>query len=165
MKKILLGLIVCVALCGVAAAEQEWLTDASQAQGLAQKENKLVMLDFTGSDWCIWCKKLHNEVFSTSEFQDYANKNLVLVTVDFPRQKKLSEEQTKANKELAQKYNIKGYPTVIVLNGDGKKVGELSYSDGMTAEDTKEFQTNHKEPKAKPATFIAALDKVKEKAK
>ena len=164
MKKLAIGLLACCALLQVRADELTWLTDLPKAQAQAKAENKLVFLDFTGSDWCVWCKKLHAEVFSTPEFQDYARKNLVLVTVDFPHETKLSAEQTKANKALGEKYGIKGYPTLIVLNGDGKKVGELSYADGMTADDKKEFQTNHKTPTAKPAVFIAAVDKAKGKA-
>jgi thioredoxin-related protein len=143
MKKIAIGLLAMLALLQVSAAEAEWLTDLPKAQVRAKEEKKLVMLDFTGSDWCGWCIKLHKEVFSLAEFAEYAKKNLVLVEVDFPRKKRLSAEQKKANDALAKKYNIEGYPTIIVLNGEGKKVGELGYQPGG------------------PKAFIAELDKLK----
>jgi protein disulfide-isomerase len=101
--------------------------------------------DFTGSDWSGWCIKLHNEVFSKPEFSEYAKKNLVLVEVDFPRKKQQSEELKKANQALQEKYKIEGYPTIIVLDGNGKKVGELGYQPGG------------------PKAFIAELDKLKSK--
>lgn len=144
MKKLLLGTFAALALLSTNAAESlTWLTDLPKAQAQAKTEKKLVMLDFTGSDWCGWCIKLNKEVFSQPEFAEYAKKNLVAVEVDFPNKKKLSAEQTKANDALQKKYDIKGYPTIIVLNGDGKKVGELGYMKGG------------------PTAFIAELEKLK----
>lgn len=144
MKKLILGTFVALTLIGAPAAESlGWLTDLPKAQAQAKADNKLVMLDFTGSDWCGWCIKLNNEVFSQPEFVAYAKKNIVPVEVDFPNKKKLSAEQKKANDALAKKYGIKGYPTIIVLDGDGKKVGELGYMKGG------------------PKAFIAALEKLK----
>ncbi len=131
------------ALALYSASAGEWLTDAPKAQAQAKKENKLVLLDFTGSDWCGWCIKLKGEVFDLKEFKDYADKNLVLVEVDFPRKKQLSADQKKANNALQEQYKIQGYPTIIVLNGEGKKVGELGYVKGG------------------PKAFIAELDKLK----
>ena len=127
MKKILTGVFACWALLQAGAAELQWNTDLAKAQAQAKKENKLVMLDFTGSDWCGWCIKLNKDVFSTQEFADYAKKNLVLVEVDFPRHKELAANQKKANQALQEKYKIEGYPTIIVLNPEGKKLGDLGY--------------------------------------
>ncbi len=146
MKKFAICLLAGLALLGVNAAASEWLTDLPKAQAKAKEEKRMVLLDFTGSDWCGWCIKLHNEVFSKPEFAEYAKKNLVLVEVDFPRKKKLSAEQKKANDALQQKYKIDGYPTIIVLNGEGKKIGKLGYMPGG------------------PKAFIAELEKVKGKA-
>ena len=81
-----------------------------------------MLLNFTGSDWCSWCKKLDAEVFSKKEFSDYAKKNLVLVEVDFPAQKKLAAALVKANDALKDKYKITGFPTLIVLKPDGTVV-------------------------------------------
>jgi len=127
MKKILTGVFACWALLQAGAAELQWNTDLAKAQEQAKKENKLVMLDFTGSDWCGWCIKLNKDVFATQEFADYAKKNLVLVEVDFPRHKELAADQKKANQALQEKYKIEGYPTIIVLNPEGKKLGDLGY--------------------------------------
>jgi protein disulfide-isomerase len=112
------------------AGAAEWLTDLPKAQAKAKAEKKLVMLDFTGSDWCGWCIKLHKEVFSKPEFEEYANKNLVLVEVDFPRAKQQTEELKQANQKLQQKYGIEGYPTLILLNGEGTKVAQSGYVQG-----------------------------------
>lgn len=144
MKKLILGTFVALALLVANAAESvNWLTDAVKAQAQAKAEKKLVLLDFTGSDWCGWCIKLNKEVFALPEFVEYAKTNLVCVEVDFPSKKKLSAEQKKANDALAAKYKIEGYPTIIVLDGDGKKVGELGYIKGG------------------PKAFISELEKLK----
>ncbi len=143
MKKNILTLCAVLALVQVNAAELDWQTDLPKAQTQAKTEKKLVMLDFTGSDWCGWCIKLNKEVFSQPEFAEYAKKNVVAVEVDFPNKKKLSAAQKQANDALAKKYEIKGYPTIIVLNSEGKKVGELGYQAGG------------------PKAFIAELEKLK----
>jgi thioredoxin-related protein len=143
MKKMAIGLIAGLALLRAGAEDLNWMTDLPKAQAKAKTENKLVMMDFTGSDWCGWCIKLHKEVFSKPEFSEYAKKNLVLVEVDFPRSKEQSAELKKTNQALQGKYKIEGYPTIIVLNGEGKKVGELGYMAGG------------------PAAFIAELEKLR----
>jgi len=113
-----------------ASAESNWVTDYKKAQEDAKAGKKLMLLNFTGSDWCGWCMKLDREVFSTPEFQNFASKNLVLVKLDFPRRKPQTEALKKQNEQLAQKYGIQGFPTIIVLNGQGEKVGELGYMEG-----------------------------------
>jgi thioredoxin-related protein len=130
MKKMMLGLVAGLALLQAGAAELQSMTDLPKAQARAKAENKLVMMDFTGSDWCGWCIKLNKEVFSQPEFAEYAEKNLILVEVDFPNHKKQTDELKAANQALQTKYKIEGYPTIIVLNENGKKVGQLGYEDG-----------------------------------
>lgn len=144
MKKLILGLTTALALFSATAADVTWLTDATKAQAQAKAEKKLVMLDFTGSDWCGWCIKLHKEVFSQPEFIEYANKNIVAVEVDFPSKKKLSAEQTAANDALQKKYGIRGYPTLIILDGDGKKVAEMGYVKGGAKAFIAEFEKQTK---------------------
>ncbi len=145
MKRLALTLLAGCALLEAGAAELKWSTDLPKALAKAKAENKLVLMDFTGSDWCPWCIKLNKEVFSQPAFVEYAEKNIVPVEIDFPRKKEQSAELKKANAKLQEKYGIQGYPTVIVLNGAGKKVGELGYQPGG------------------PKPFIAALDKLKPK--
>src|SRR5262245_13112334 len=145
MKTLLTCLLASWALAHATAAELDWMTDLPKAQEKAKTEKKMVMLDFTGSDWCGWCKKLNAEVFSTADFASYAKTNLVLVEVDFPRRKQLTAEQKQANSALQNKYKVRGYPTIIVLNSAGAKVAELGYQPGG------------------PQAFIAQLDKAKKK--
>jgi len=139
------GVFAGLMLIRAGAAELDWTTDVPKAQAKAKEEKKLVFLDFTGSDWCGWCIKLNKEVFATPEFTAYAKKNLLLVEVDFPRNKEQSEELKKANQALQEKYAIPGYPTIIVLDGEGKKVGQLGYVRGG------------------PKAFLAELEKIREK--
>jgi protein disulfide-isomerase len=129
MKK-LLAVLVAVCALSTALAAEGWTTDAAAAKQKAKAEGKMVLMNFTGSDWCPWCFKIRDEIFATEEFKKYAADNLVLVEVDFPRKKQQPEELKKANKALAQEYSIEGYPTVIVLNKDGKRVDSLGYDKG-----------------------------------
>lgn len=146
MKKIAIMLLACCALLKVTAAEQNWMTDLPKAQAKAKAENKMVLMDFTGSDWCGWCIKFKKEALDTQEFADYAAKNLVLVEVDFPRNKPQSADLKKANEALGKKYGVDGYPTFVVLSKDGKEIGrQVGYSPGGAK------------------AFIAKLDEFKKK--
>jgi thioredoxin-related protein len=145
MKKLAMVALLAMAACVAQAKDLAWMTDMAKAQEQAKADGKLVFIDFTGSDWCGWCKKLDKEVFSTPEFTEYAGKNLVLLEVDFPTKKAQTDAQKKANKELAEKYAVKGYPTIIVLNSTGKKIGELGYEPGG------------------PKPYIESIEKLKKK--
>lgn len=123
MKKIALMLLACCAALQLRAVETVWTTDVPQALAQAKKDNKMVLLDFTGSDWCSWCMKFKKEALDTTEFNEYAGKNLVLVEVDFPNKKPQSDTLKSANKALGEKYKVNGYPTFVVLNKDGKELG------------------------------------------
>lgn len=112
------------------AAELTWLTDLPKAKAQAKAEGKLVLLDFTGSDFCPPCIRLAKEVFPTKEFSDYAKQHLVLVEVDFPAKKKQAPELKAANEALQKEFKVDGYPTLIVLTPEGKKLGELSFDGG-----------------------------------
>src|SRR5256714_14384153 len=97
----------------VAAAKPGWLTSYDQAQKEAQAKNKLLLMDFTGSDWCGWCIMLDKEDFSKPEFKDYASKNLVLFELGLPKTKKMPLEVTGNNYELCIKYGVQGLPTTV----------------------------------------------------
>lgn len=122
MKKLVLLLAATFAAFHIHAADAGWLTDLPKAQEKAKAEKKLVLIDFTGSDWCPPCKNLHKTVLTAPEFLAFAKDNLVLVDIDFPNSKPQSAELKAANKELAKKFAVTGYPTVIVLDASGKEL-------------------------------------------
>jgi thioredoxin-related protein len=100
-----------------------WETDFSKAIQMAQADHKLIVLNFSGSDWCGPCIRLHKEIFESESFSSFAKDHLVLVNADFPRLKKnqLSKEQQAKNDQLAERYNKEGkFPLTLLLNADGK---------------------------------------------
>ena len=113
MKKLLVVLLVAFALNGFAQQKPlEWNTDVNKVVNLSIQTGKPLFFFFTGSDWCGWCKRLQREVFFKPEFAVWANKNVVLVELDFPRRTKLSAELQKQNRELQQMFGVRGYPTI-----------------------------------------------------
>jgi thioredoxin-related protein len=110
-----------------------WLNEPTAAQEQARKEKKLILVNFTGSDWCGWCIKLRNEVFSKPEFETFATENLVLLEIDFPRKKTLPAPVKKANAAFADKHKVSGYPTLHLLDADGKSLGQFDYIPGGPA--------------------------------
>ncbi len=102
-----------------------WENDFEQAQQKALAENKFILLNFSGSDWCIPCIRIKKEIFETESFKSFADNNLVLVNADFPRLKKnqLSKDQQQKNNKLADRYNSQGsFPLTLLLSADGKIV-------------------------------------------
>jgi thioredoxin-related protein len=137
-------------LCNVSVrAESGWATDYKKAQEEARTSHKLLLLNFTGSDWCGYCIQFDRAILSQPQFKDYASKNLVLEEIDFPRRggqrwNAQPVELKKQNAELAERYQVEGFPTLVVLDGDGKTVWRY---DGMYAGGI--------------AAFLAELDKVR----
>jgi protein disulfide-isomerase len=102
-----------------------------KALAQAKADKKMVLMDFTGSDWCGWCMKFDKETLSKDEFAEYAKSHLELVVVDFPNKKPQSDALKAANRALGDKYGVDGYPTFVVLNADGKEIGrQVGYSPG-----------------------------------
>jgi thioredoxin-related protein len=130
VRKLFLFVLVIWASMPALGGNLEWFTDAQQGLEKAKGENKLLVLDFTGSDWCGWCMKLKSEVFDKPEFAEFARTRLVLVEVDFPHQKGMAQAQKQANERLAQAYHITGFPTIVVLNQNGQQVGRTGYVAG-----------------------------------
>jgi thioredoxin-related protein len=123
--------MACCAIARIHAADLTWLTDLPKAEAQAKSENKLVLMDFTGSDWCPWCQKMDKDTLTQPQFADYANKNLVLVLVDFPNHKPQSDDLKAANAALASKYSVQGYPTLIAVKPDGTAVmTQVGYLEG-----------------------------------
>jgi len=107
-----------------------WLNDYSKAQAQAKAEGKFVLVNFTGSDWCGWCIKLRKDVFLRPEFEGYAKSNLVLLEIDFPKRKPLPAAVQQHNQKLAEQFQVRAYPTLIVLDAQGTKLGRISYGTG-----------------------------------
>ena len=124
MKSLLLSVTVGCLVLGMQAraAEGDWLTDIEKAQAEAKAEKRLILVNFTGSDWCPPCRAMHGEVLTQKEFLDYAKKNLVLLEADFPRRTEQDAELKRANQALQQKYKVRAYPTFLVLDAEGKEL-------------------------------------------
>lgn len=116
-----------------------WQGDFSQAKVEAAKEHKLILVNFSGSDWCVPCIRLRKEILESAAFEDYASGHLVLVRADFPRQKKNqpSKEQVKLNEALADQYNAGGkFPYTLLVDENGKVLKEW---DGFPNETPEQF--------------------------
>ena len=135
MKKIFLTAVLLTAVvigCSKGGSNDNlnWEENLETALQKAKAENKAVLVNFTGSDWCQWCIKLSDEVFSKSEFEDYAEDNLILVRLDFPRNIEQSAETKAYNNQLAQRYGVQGFPTVLLFNSQGQMVLQTGYQPG-----------------------------------
>jgi len=115
----------------------KWTQDYDAALKLASKKKLPLLLNFTGSDWCGWCKLMDKNVFAEKEWQNYAKGNLVLVTLDFPKDKSIVPDKwVGRNNDLKTKFGIRGYPTYVILDKDGEtKLGQLGASRGATPKD------------------------------
>src|SRR6187455_3462039 len=102
-------------------AEEKWVADFDKAVEQAKKEHKDLLVDFTGSDWCSWCVRLHEEVFSHDDFLAAAQKDYVLVSLDYPHGEEAKAKVPNAarNDELAKQHKIGGFPTVLLMTADG----------------------------------------------
>jgi len=135
MKKIIIvfavALILVIPAFSADYPPKGWTNSITDAIAQAEKENKMLFLDFTGSDWCVWCKKLTAEVFSTKEFQDWSEKNLVKVFIDSPQDKSLVDEKTQMqNQILQQVFGVQGFPTIWLLSSDLKPLLRTGYKEG-----------------------------------
>lgn len=123
---------------------QDWTFNLEEAKSLASKEQKQIILVFSGSDWCAPCIKLEKNIWESPEFQKTATNNWVLLKADFPRKKinRLSKEQTAENEMLAEKYNPRGYfPLVVSLDAFGNVLGTTGYKDFSPNEYIKHLQS------------------------
>jgi protein disulfide-isomerase len=113
------------------AAQAKWLTDYDAALAQAKQENKRVLIDFTGSDWCGWCIKFDEEVYSQSKFINYARDKYVLLKLDYPKNKKQSDAEKAANQKWKSQYRVGGFPTTVILNSEGREIGRfVGYQEG-----------------------------------
>lgn len=135
-------LVIALSLVSFASKAQHsgqlvWTSNVMEAVDRSINENKPMLLFFTGSDWCGWCKKLQAEVFEKPEFAEWANKNVVLVELDFPRRTALAPEIQQQNNELQQMFGVRGYPTIWLVspsrqdvNVNFAKLGSTGYVAG-----------------------------------
>lgn len=135
MKKNLIILIAFLFYNNVSFS-QNWHTDFSEAQKLAEEQQRKIVLVFSGSDWCGLCIKLDKKIWKSTEFKDFAGNNLILLKVDFPRKKKnkLSKEQQKHNDLLADKYHAE-FPLVVVLNSKSEVLGRIGFKKNYSPQD------------------------------
>jgi thioredoxin-related protein len=146
MKTSLLSSLLAAFLCIAALpafADAGWTTNFQKAMDQASTENKAVLLDFTGSDWCPWCIKMDKETLDQPAFKDYAKANLVCVLLDFPNQKPQPGSVKAQNAKLQKQYKVDAFPTFILLSKDGKVLWSFpGYMEGG------------------PGPFLAAINKV-----
>jgi len=112
MKKIIITLVFVLGTISLQAQELYWENNVNKAIEVSKKTKKPMLLFFTGSDWCGWCIRLQKEVLRTPEFAAWAQKNVVLVELDYPRSKPQTNEIKQQNGQLQQIFGIQGYPTV-----------------------------------------------------
>jgi len=133
MKKLFLLSITAIFALTLAAQDSDykaghegWLVDVNEAYELHKKTGKPIMANFTGSDWCGWCKRLSASVFVHDEFKKWAEENVILLELDFPKRKQVPEKFRQQNANLQQAFQVRGYPTVWVFELDNdSETGEL----------------------------------------
>ena len=118
----------------VAAADDAWTEDIAAAIKTAEKEDKDLLLLYTGSDWCPPCKKLEADILSQEEFLEDAGSKYVLVKFDFPQSSEQSEELVTQNQEWLKKYGIDGYPTIVLIDSDQRPFGFAGYESGSVGD-------------------------------
>ena len=124
-------LIVVLGVSGVSSADELWLTNMDEALAAAKKDGRPILIDFTGSDWCVWCVRLDNEVFDTERFRSEAPKRFVLVKLDFPRHSSiLTPEEKEHNQRWSKKFGINGFPTILLLDAEGRPFAKTGYQEG-----------------------------------
>lgn len=107
-----------------------WRTDLAAAVADAKAHDQLLLLNFSGSDWCGWCRRLDAEVFSKKAFKTYAQKHLVLLEADFPRRSRQEKGLAEQNQRLMKYFKVEGFPTLLLFNSDAELIGRLGYQPG-----------------------------------
>ncbi len=115
---------------GIEASGLEWSEDFEASLSLAKEKDLPILINFTGSDWCGWCFKLHDEVFAQPEFIEYAEKNFVLFKADFPKSVPQPDELKAQNQMLMKKYGVRGFPTIMLVSHDGTTLAQTGYQQG-----------------------------------
>lgn len=130
LLSVIVSILIFCAVPAKAASDSVWITDFKAAQELAKKNNKDLLLNFSGSDWCPWCQKLEKEVFSQDYFEQNAPANYVLLKLDFPKKKKLPDALQKQNQDLQKRYQVTGFPTIMLTDPAGEAYAHVGYRQG-----------------------------------
>ena len=139
------------------AGGEGWTSDFAAAKKQAVESKKDLLIDFTGSDWCGWCIKLNEEVFSKEAFKAGVKDTLVLVELDYPKdQSKLTAATIQQNKELAEKYPVSGYPTILLTDADGRPYAAAGYQEGGPEAYVKRLNELREKKVARDKAFAAA---------
>lgn len=142
-----------------AAKADAWVQDFAKAKEQAAKEGKDLLIDFTGSDWCIWCKRLDKEVFAEAAFADEAPKSFVLVKLDFPSDESLVTAEIKAqNEKLKEQYAVEGFPTVFLTDAEGRPYAQTGYQKGGAGKYMEHLAELKAAKTARDAAFAKAKD-------
>ncbi len=134
-----------------------WTASITEGIARAEREDKMLLLDFTGSDWCVWCRKLDSEVWNTSEFNAWAEDNLIKVFLDYPRSIELSEDQLLQNQLLQQYFGVKGYPTIFLLDSNLTPLLQTGYREGGPAEYIRHLKEDRNLKVDSPEEFSTAF--------
>ncbi|MUH37876.1 thioredoxin family protein [Zobellia amurskyensis] len=127
MKKLFILFFLMLA---TSLSAQQWGENFADVLALAKKDDKTILLVFSGSDWCAPCIKLDKAIWQSEEFKQFSRQNLITYKADFPRKKanRLSDNLTEQNNKLAEKYNPQGhFPLVVLLDGNGGVLGQTGY--------------------------------------
>jgi thioredoxin-related protein len=167
---LVLGTLAVLSAPAATTGGDNWIADFDAAVEVARKEGKDLFVDFTGSDWCGWCKRLDAEVFSHDAFLEPVRKDFVLVALDFP-----SSEEVKAkvpdparNEELKEKYGIQGFPTILLMNADGEVYAQTGYREGgpeKYVEHLDEIRSTGREALVSTKQLVAEFDAAQGEAK
>lgn len=125
-----LAFVFLAAACVTLASAGDFLNDLEAGKALAKKEDKALLVKFTGSDWCPPCQQLDQEVFSKSAFKKGVEKDFVVVVLDFPRTKELPAAEKEANEAALKTYQVAGFPTVLLMDDNGKPFKKIDYRGG-----------------------------------
>jgi len=139
-----------------AHAADGWITSWEDAKKQAQNEKKDILIDFTGSDWCGWCIRLRDEVFTKEEFRKVAPTQFVLLELDFPRTKKLPEALQKQNDQLRNEFAVRGYPTILLADAQGRAFARTGYEPGGPKAYLEHLDKKVAERKARDELFVQA---------
>ncbi len=124
------GLLAVAVTLSTYAGSPDWVRDFEEAKRLAAEKNVPILADFSGSDWCGWCVRLDREVFSQPAFKEFAKEGVVLFLADFPSSKPQPAAEAKQNRELAERYGVSMFPTVVLLDKDGAALAQAGYRPG-----------------------------------